>query len=74
MSNFDTCPICRRKFTLPEYLGSIVAIAYINGKYVETCPLCYAKNVEKIHNIKWNPNFDSIAGQMFEEAKRQYPL
>jgi hypothetical protein len=33
------------------------------------CPLCYAKEFERIHDIPWEPTGE-VASAMFEEAKR----
>lgn len=68
----EQCPICKRKFKVPEYLGALVVDAFVDGKYITMCPLCYAENVLRIHGIPWDP-VGEIASEMFEEAKQQYP-
>jgi hypothetical protein len=66
----DTCPRCNREFY--DNPIPLVTQAFVDGEYVEMCPLCYAEDVQKIHGIKWNPKGET-ASLMFEEAKKQYP-
>lgn len=70
----ETCPRCKRIFqdACDEGIGSIVTDAFIDGRYIEMCPLCYAEDFKKMHCSKWLP-LGEIASAMFEEAKRQYP-
>ena len=68
------CPKCKRKFTVPENLmsGAMVTEAFVDGRYVTMCPLCYADDHLIRHGVKWNPKGE-MAKEMFEEAKKQYP-
>ena len=61
------CPICKRKFP-----AGLIADAFVGGKSVTMCPLCYGDDHLRRHKVEWNP-VGEIASEMFEEAKQLYP-
>lgn len=68
----ERCPICKRNFpdaTESECGLDLITLAFIGGKHVETCPLCYADNIKRIHGIEWLPRGE-LAKLMYEEAKK----
>ena len=50
----------------------MVVEAFINGGYITTCPLCYAEDIKEMTGLPWTPA-GSMAAEMLEEAKKQYP-
>lgn len=70
--SMERCPECKRRFFIPEDIGSILALFCIHNERVTMCPLCYAKAYEETFGIIWSPKGE-IASAMFSEAKRQYP-
>jgi len=70
----DICPICKREFpdcAESECCLDLVVDAFIDGKYITMCPLCYAKDFKRIHGVNWQP-VGEMASMMYEEAKRLY--
>jgi hypothetical protein len=65
--NIERCPRCGRRFRDPSI--PIVTCAFINGKYREECPLCYAKDFRKMTGIRWEPSGE-VASFMLQEARR----
>jgi len=61
------CPICERLF--PDEPFPLVTQAFIDGRYVTMCPLCYADDHLKRHGVEWNPQGE-IAASMYEQAKQ----
>lgn len=47
----------------------MVTEAFIGGRYVRTCPFCYAKDIHRMTGRRWIPQGE-IASFMMEEAKR----
>lgn len=71
----DICPICKREFpdcSESECHLDFVVQAFIDGKYITICPLCYADDFKKIHGCDWQPKGE-LASQIYEEAKKLYP-
>ena len=74
-NRMDTCPKCKRKFptaTESKCGLDLVTHAFIEGKHILMCPLCYGASIKTILGIEWNPMGES-AKMMFEEAKELYP-
>ena len=67
----DTCPRCNRSFN-DNPIGSLVTQAFIDGRYVTICPLCYDIDHLGRHGCLWNPKGE-IASAMFQEAVNQHP-
>lgn len=65
--DLDTCPQCKRGF--PDEPLTLVTHAFIDGEYVEMCPLCYAAEHKKIHGVAWKPKGE-IAKEMYRLARK----
>lgn len=68
----DMCPICKRLFN-DEPVGPLITDAFIDGRYIRMCPLCYADDLFRRTGHVWDPGDETTAALMFEEAKKQYP-
>lgn len=59
----------RNQETCPHKMPSALIIpAFINGRHIPMCPLCYAKTHKQIHGQKWIPAEGSVAESMLIEA------
>ena len=62
----NKCPQCKRFF--PDTPVRLVTEAYIDGRFIRMCPLCYADHYYQAHGIHWNPTGE-MASLMLELAQ-----